>query len=156
MKKSGTVIETQDGYAVVRMQRGAPGCGGGSCPLNSPLLDYSSSNALDIRAENPMGASTGERVWVELSDTQALGIAFFTYLFPIILVVGVFALVNSLALNAWVQAVSTIGTAVFAFLVLKRMDRLASPRYRVVDVLGEEIDCSSCPLQKEEENEEDQ
>ncbi len=156
MKKSGTVIETQNGYAVVRMERGAPACGGGSCPLSSPLLDYSSSSSLEIRAENPMGATAGERVWVELSDMQALGIAFFTYLFPIILVIGVFALVNSLFLQWWVQATATIGAAAFAFFILKRMDKLASPRYRVVDVLGEEIDCSSCPLQKEKADEETQ
>lgn len=145
MKKTGEVIRLDHGCALVKMQRGA-GCGAEKCPLSAPLLDDYGAITFQVRAHNPLNASPGDAVLVEVADRTALLIAFCLYLLPILLTFTAYFLVRMMTDSVVVTTGSVVAALIVSVVILKRLDQTIQPRYNIVEFVDREAICSSCPL----------
>lgn len=77
MRQYAKVIETDENMAKVEIRRH------GSCNKCGECKEQS-SNELEIKANNPIGAKTGEIVAIELESKNVLGALFVVYFLPLI------------------------------------------------------------------------
>ncbi|HSV31848.1 MAG TPA: SoxR reducing system RseC family protein [Atribacteraceae bacterium] len=145
MIKPGEVLALDNGYALVKMQRGA-GCGKDKCPLSVPLLDDYGKASFQVRAKNLLDAAPGDTVLVEIEDRTAMIIAFSLYLMPLLLVSSAYFSIRLVTGNTAIISIAVIASLVVAAFALKWLDRNIQPRYTVIDFVDQESICSSCPL----------
>ncbi len=126
------------------MKRGA-GCGAKGCPWDSSWFDDSRRDFYLVEARNGIGAQIGDVVAVEVSDQLLFVAAFFLYLFPLLSVLGVYALLHFLSVPLSYQIGGVLGSIVLVALFLRWYDRHFSPRYQIVELMQVEK-YSGCPL----------
>lgn len=144
MLQVGRVLHVEGEYAFVHVEKKS-GCGGERCPLSSSLIDDSQSDFYTIRARNEASASPGDLVFVEARDTVLLAVAFFLYLFPILLALGVYAFFRALSVSEPVAISGLLGSLGAAFLLLRRLNTRLAIEYRVVG-LANPRECTACPI----------
>lgn len=140
----GKVLRAEGEYALVHVEKKS-GCGGERCPLSSSLIDDSRSDFYTVSARNDIGASVGDLVLVKAKDTVLLGIAFFLYLFPILLALGVYALFRALFPQESLAILGLFGSLGVSFLFLRRLNTRLTIEYRIVDFASTK-ECTECPL----------
>ncbi|WP_438314326.1 SoxR reducing system RseC family protein [Candidatus Caldatribacterium sp. SIUC1] len=145
MRQMGKVLHTEGEYALVRVEKRS-GCGGERCPLSSPFVDDSGSDFYTVRARNDAHAHPGDTVFVEIRDTVALSIAFFLYLFPILLALGVYLLLSALFARQALALFGLFGSLGGSFLFLRWLNSRLAIDYRVSALARPEA-CNQCPLQ---------
>lgn len=85
MTEQGVVKELKGQFAVVQMQKHAACAGCNACKKGS------SDNDIFIEAENPINASVGDKVEVDLEAPNLLTAAIIVYMIPLLaLLIGVF------------------------------------------------------------------
>lgn len=145
MRQVGKVLRTEGEYALVHVEKRL-GCGGERCPLSSSLIDDSGSDFYTVRARNDVHACPGDTVFVEVRDTVALSVAFFLYLFPILLALGVYLLFLALFARQVLALFGLFGSLVGSFFFLRRLNERFVIEYRVSAFVHPET-CNQCPLQ---------
>jgi positive regulator of sigma E activity len=151
MLKPGKIERLENGQAWVKMQKGTS-CGDGHCALSSTILDDSGTDFYIVKAKNEISAPTGSDVLVEVKDATALKIAFLIYVLPIILVLGVYLLVNALTSSRILVVGITLLAGFISLIILKRADKTIQPEYFITDYIQDES-CSECPfIRKKEDN----
>jgi sigma-E factor negative regulatory protein RseC len=79
--EQGLVIEVTDSIAKIRVGRHSDCKNCGACP---------GSNSIIVNAKNEIGAKPGQRVVIEVRETNVLGAAFIVFVLPLIaLFIGV-------------------------------------------------------------------
>lgn len=144
MLQIGKVLNTEGEYALIHVEKKS-GCGGKQCPLSSSLIDDSQSDFYIIRARNDIGASSGDLVLVEVKDTTVLSIAFFLYIFPLFLSLGVYFLLEALFARHLLPLLGLFGSMAMSFLILKRLNTRFSVEYRIAALAGSK-GCNTCPF----------
>jgi len=145
MRQVGKVLRTEGEYALVHVEKRS-GCGGERCPLSSSLIDDSGSDFYTVRARNDVHARPGDTVFVEVRDTVALAVAFFLYLFPILLALGAYLLFLALFARQVLALFGLFGSLGGSFLFLRWLNTRFVVDYRVSAFAHPEA-CTQCPLQ---------
>src|SRR5690554_1930144 len=84
MERIGIIVEERGDYALVKLQRHV------SCEKCGRCGILSNTTGQEIRVEvlNPVQARFGERVVVEINDSQIIFLSFMLYMVPILTLVG--------------------------------------------------------------------
>ncbi len=144
MLQAGKVVFCEGEYSLVHLSKRS-GCGGEKCPLSASLIDDSGSDFYTVWARNAIGAVPEDKVLVEVQDTVLLSIAFFLYIFPLILALGVYVLFEALFAQKVLSLVALFGGLFFSFFFLKRLNARMAVHYTIVEFL-DSWGCKECPL----------
>ncbi len=132
MQQIGIVCDVLDNYALVEVSRksACEGCHAnidGNC---SACVSFVSKKTL-AKADNEVGAKTGDRVIIETASRTVLLYAVAVFLFPIILgAVGFF--LGGILPQAWAPYIGALVGFIIAFLIVwATLNRTASKRLDV-------------------------
>ncbi|GAB6087964.1 SoxR reducing system RseC family protein [Alkaliphilus crotonatoxidans] len=138
MKQCGVVTGIDGNYAKVVMQRHSS-CGNcNACKMGQ------SNEQLEIRVLNELNAKVGERVSVDMNDTDVLTAAFLVYVIPLLtLLVSIFianGVLHAMGVEAYrdiyLAATGFIMTAL-SFLLLKKREGKLKNNQRFIPVIEE-------------------
>lgn len=96
MKQLVTVTEIDGEYATVRGRR-ASACGSCAGKASCSTLGSWRERVLDLRVKNHIGASIGDEVLLEVSDSLLLRVACYIYAIPMVVFVATGTFVSLLA-----------------------------------------------------------
>lgn len=119
LKTRAKVLSVEGSSALVEVVR-TSACEGchkseeGSCSVCS--LMNSSKKTTTVQADNGIGASVGDIVWVESSSTRMLLYAACLFLLPLLLFAAGFWIASFLTEALWICVVAGFGGAILAFI----------------------------------------
>ncbi|NLP05973.1 SoxR reducing system RseC family protein [Candidatus Fermentibacteria bacterium] len=138
MKQYGVVIESSPGEAIVALS-GADGCRTCGGRDGCGILCSGMRKRRDVRVLNPLGATAGDRVEVELAPAAALALSGALFLVPVVFLVAALALSpgggEGSGSSAW--ALGSLAAGLAAALALsKLLSRRKGFQMRITAVLG--------------------
>jgi positive regulator of sigma E activity len=151
MQQRATVLETDGKIALIKVSRasmcegchkfGTDGGCGGHCEITG--LVAGNGKTMTARAQNNVGAATGDRVEVESDSVRVIGYAALVFILPII-VGGLFYWIGNMIFSHSLGAVlsSALGFALsfFGIAVFDKMKRNKLPDIKITKILTESSD----------------
>ena len=117
MKGEGIVVESKDGYAIVRVQKKS------ACSGNCASCGLCENPAYDVKAKNPIGALAGDKVSLYMPSSKVLFAAFLVYMLPVMVLIGVLAVCKALGFSNVATAVLSIFSLACWFLLIKKYNK---------------------------------
>ena len=143
MQQIGIVKEICDGFALVEVSRksACEGCHANIDGECSACVSFSSKPTVS-KAENSLGASTGDRVIIETASKTVLLYALAVFLFPLLLGVVGYFIGGFLSFSAAPYLGALIGFALAFLVVWATLNRTASKRLdvKIIRILNAEED----------------
>ena len=121
MEMKAIVVETDGKYAIVRVNRksACDGCHkqteGRGCAMCAVMGE---KTTIDSRAKNPIGAETGDTVWLETESGRVLSYAALVFVLPIAMGMLFYALGVALSISTALQYLLMLGGFCGSFLFL--------------------------------------
>ncbi len=126
MKTEAEVILIKGNIAVVRVRRQTmcDGCEKNSCEGScSAAALMGAGKTVDAEAENPVGASIGDRVTLESPDKKILGFAAIVFILPIVICAAVYAAALGLGANEKYSIIAAFVSFALTFAVIGAIER---------------------------------
>ena len=150
MIEQGVVLSVNEQFAKVRVGRNSACASCGKCGMTER------QKHVDFFASNEIGASVGDTVTLEISETNSAKLALVAYCLPLIPALGLLFLAIGLKWADWMATILFFGGLAVGFAIVALVDRLRKHKWMETPVIKDIVGRVDTQLNKTEQGEHNQ
>ncbi len=145
MTEQGIVIDCEDKFAKVRVERNSACASCGKCGMTEQ------QRYVDFYADNSIGAQSGDTVTLEIAEGNSAKFALIGYVLPLIPALALLFTALAVQLEEWIAILMFFGGLAVGFAIVAVIDKARKHKWMQTPVIKEIIRKAAVPIKEEKQ-----